>query len=126
MPAANGFSLAETLLVLLMACILMVLVPGKQRQIPLDLFMEELESEICSVQALSFARKESQEIGIQERKAILPAKTVSYPDSVSCTPFSFGFNARGNITKGGSVTCTNGQVQQKMVFQIGAGRIRHE
>ncbi len=122
----NGFTVAEALLVLLIACVLMVPVTSRAEKPHLDLFMEELVNRVVSAQEFSYANKQAVSVEISERSARFMNTAEKYPDGIVCEPVRIEFSRKGNILKGGSTICTDGIQSQKLIFQIGTGRIRHE
>ena len=48
------------------------------------------------------------------------------PNDIVCDSVSFYYNANGNMSKALSLHCQNASSQMKLVFQVGAGRVRLE
>lgn len=48
------------------------------------------------------------------------------PHDIACDHVSFYYNAKGNMSKAMSLHCQNASSQMKLVFQVGAGRVRLE
>lgn len=47
-------------------------------------------------------------------------------DHFVCQPYAFHYNEKGNISKGGRLSCSADQKQKSIVFQLGMGRMRIE
>lgn len=45
---------------------------------------------------------------------------------IACDSVSFYYNAKGNMSKAFSFHCSNTNTKMKLVFQVGAGRVRLE
>lgn len=48
------------------------------------------------------------------------------PHGIACDHVSFYYNSKGNMSKAMSLHCQNASSQMKLVFQVGAGRVRLE
>lgn len=48
------------------------------------------------------------------------------PKDIACDSVSFYYNAKGNMSKAFSFHCSNTNTKMKLVFQVGAGRVRLE
>ena len=49
-----------------------------------------------------------------------------YPPSISCTPFAFHYNAKGNISQAHTIQCTDKVRTIRLIYQLGSGRVRIE
>ncbi len=122
----NGFTLAESLICLLVICLLMVIVPAKKTRVSVERFMSELENRIVMVQSQSFSEKQPSKIEIRNSSAVFSSGTIRYPAGICCEEASIAFNSRGNIQAGGHFSCSDGSQTRTMIYQIGTGRIRYE
>ncbi len=122
----NGFTVVEILIVLLVMGVMMSLGYARIPAASLNLFMKQLESAILSEQFAAFESREKREIQINRSSFQGNEMQFTYPRGITCSPLNLSYNARGNIAKAGSVNCSDGHHRSKMVFQIGAGRVRIE
>ena len=119
----NGFSLLECLFVLLIVSILALAIPT-ERIDSMTLFSRMLQMHCIQVQEQAFAKKEETEVIFSKHNANFNGTKIKYPQGIVCTPQEFHYNADGNISKGGRITCQNSSKSFQLVFQIGAGRVR--
>ncbi len=122
----NGFTVMEILIVLLVVGVMMSLGHGRTPAASLNLFMKQLESAVLSEQFAAFESREKREVQINRSSFQGKETRFTYPGGITCSPLNLSYNARGNIAKAGSVNCSDGHHRAKMVFQIGAGRVRVE
>ena len=121
----NGFTLLETLIVLLVVGIcLMCSVSANQP--PLMIFMKQLQSRLLLAQQNAFISKKRIPIQIGNQAALFDEDYMSYPLSVSCSSIVLSFNSNGAPNKACSITCTNGLQVRKIIIQLGSGRMRIE
>ena len=121
----NGFTLVETLIVLLVVGICLVCTISFS-QPPLMIFMKQLQSRLLLCQQNAYISKERIPIQIGDRAALFGQDYISYPLSVSCNPIVLSFNSNGAPNRACSITCTNGMQSKKIVVQLGSGRMRIE
>ncbi len=122
---SNGFTLIEMLLVLLIVSVVSFGVYAKPVS-PLYLFMRHLQSACILAQEKAFANKEVQNVYFASDRIYLNEQSIDIPSSITCTPFSFHYNEKGNISKAHTITCSNDNKSMKLVFQLGSGRVRIE
>ena len=48
------------------------------------------------------------------------------PKDIACDSVSFYYSAKGNMSKAFSFHCSNTNTKMKLIFQVGAGRVRLE
>lgn len=48
------------------------------------------------------------------------------PKDIACDSVDFYYNAKGNMSKALTFHCSNASTKMKLVFQVGAGRVRLE
>lgn len=122
---ANGFTLSETLVVLLVVFVLahMVLLPGRNSDM---LYVHTLKEACVEAQMKAFSQKRTVDVRFNVNEAHIDGVVYDYPHDMVCTPLSFSYTPNGMITKGGSLTCTNEKETKRIVFQIGMGRVRIE
>lgn len=124
-PVSNGFTLIEMLLVLLIVSVVSFGIYVKP-QSSLYLFMKQLQSYCILSQQKAFIFKETQNIYSESNSIYFNEGYIEIPSSISCTPFSFHYNEKGNISKAHSITCHNENKAMKLIFQLGSGRVRLE
>lgn len=120
---ANGFTLKEMLIVLLILCMLSrVSIP---RYDPLSLGMKKIQEACLQAQMQAYITKTKVPIEISRSEAYFGQLWMKF-DQFVCEPYAFHYNEKGNISKGGRLFCSAGQNQKSIVFQIGMGRMRIE
>lgn len=124
MKSANGFTLAESLLVLLICTITAVLSPFPGQKAELSLFMRQMKTRLEALQMQAFSQKEILSAQVLENRMIVNGQTVLFPSGTACTPARIYFNEKGNVAGAGSLTCTFQNKSQKLVWQLGQGRMR--
>ena len=107
-PNKNGFTLVEMLVVLLIVSMLGFGLSTKMHS-SLYVFMKH--------------RKVYVEIG---DSIYMDEVEYGIPHDIACDHVSFYYNAKGNMSKAMSLHCQNASSQMKLVFQVGAGRVRLE
>lgn len=121
----NGFTLIESLLVLLIVSLVTTIFYATA-QTPLYLFMKQLQTQLVTSQQIAYVTKNTQVVDILEQGIVLNDQIMEYPFSVSCEPIHFHFNASGNISKAGTIVCHNKTQTKKIILQLGSGRMRIE
>ncbi|MBP3853373.1 MAG: hypothetical protein J6D18_02260 [Erysipelotrichaceae bacterium] len=121
----NAFTLLEALLVLLIVSVCSLSVHSAT-QVPLLVFMKQMETNLFHCQQQAFAQKRKVVVQIGEQAALMDERLRDYPLGVSCHPQVLSFNANGNVSRATTVTCTNQTQQRKIVIQLGSGRMRIE
>lgn len=116
-PNKNGFTLVEMLVVLLIVSMLGFGLSTKMHS-SLYVFMKNLQT-LCIT---------AQEKAYVEIDDSIYMDDVEYkiPHDIACDHVSFYYNAKGNMSKAMSLHCQNASSQMKLVFQVGAGRVRLE
>lgn len=122
---ANGYTLSEMLMVLLIAAIFLQIGTVSYKG-SLDVFMKELEERILLVQMDAYQSKQKTQVSVGSTSLEANGNTWDYPDGIACSTATFTFNGNGNISKGGSIVCEKGNKTRKMVIQIGSGKMRIE
>ena len=102
----NGFSLLECLFVLLIVSILALAIPT-ERIDSLTLFSRMVQMHCIQVQEQAFAKKTETKVIFSKYEVNFNGTIIAYPQSIVCTPHEFHYNADGNISKGGRITCQN-------------------
>lgn len=122
----NGFTLTESLICLLIICLIMLITPGPKNRVSIERFMSGLENRIVMVQSQSFSEKLPSKIEIRNSSAVFSSGSIRFPAGITCEEASIAFNSRGNIQAGGHFSCSDGFQTRTMVYQIGTGRVRYE
>lgn len=110
------------MLLVMLIVSLFAIVTVSTRTVPLSLFMRQLENRILLQQIRAYAENESRELEITSSALQTPDGEYVFPQNTVCTPFIWHYTGEGTISEGGTVTCTDGQDQEQLVFRIGAGR----
>lgn len=92
----------------------------------LTLFSRNLLSRIEREQFLALETRRSRKVAVDRQFLETENGKTGYPQAISCQPQVLTFNAKGNISKGGTITCAENGRQIRLVFQIGAGKGRVE
>ena len=118
----NAFTLLEMMVVLFIVSIFSFsfYIPGDS----LSLFMEKMMMYSITCQEKAFQNKEEVDVEIDRDYALFGDVEFDYPSSIHCSTTSFHYNSKGNISKAQTVSCTNGQASQSLVYQLGSGRVR--
>ncbi len=114
----------EMMVVILIVSVLLHTLTFIPRSDSLGLFSRHLLLSIQSEQFKAFEARESRQIVIDKHFYETTERKVEYPASISCTPQVLLFTSKGNIAKGGSITCTQGAKSVRLVFQLGTGKGR--
>lgn len=122
--SGNGFTALEILLVILVVVILLQCFSIASRPDRLTFFARNLLNEIQGEQYQAMYHRESRQVAIDRDHLELQERRIAYPDSITCEAQVIRFNEKGNISKGGTVSCQNSGRQVRLVFQLGAGRGR--
>ncbi|MBF0580584.1 prepilin-type N-terminal cleavage/methylation domain-containing protein [Erysipelotrichaceae bacterium RD49] len=126
MRAFNGFTMLEMLVVMLIVVILAGSINAGHQDSSLGLFGKNLLHTIQIEQYQALAQRESRSIAIDAQSLDTPTSHQRYPSGISCSAQVITFNANGNISKGGSVTCRKSTQTIRLIFQIGSGKGRIE
>lgn len=122
----NGFTMAQSLMVILLLVVIIQVFGIQKQKGSLNLFAQNLLNEIQIEQFKAMSMRTRKEVAIDVHHAKTEEKIIDYPRSVTCSYQVLIFNARGNIAKGGTITCNQGKEEVHLVFQLGAGRGRVE
>lgn len=120
----NGFTLLEMLVVLFIVSILLSVSSVPFHKDSLAFFSRNLLLEIQTEQFKAFESRQNRQFVIERNYYQTTTEKVDYPNSISCTPQVLLFTSKGNISKGGTVVCSQGTKQVRLVFQIGTGKGR--
>lgn len=123
--ADNGFTILEMMLVLLIVSLL-AMTGVTSRGISLDLFMKELESRVLEEQIKAYALGSSRELAITSGSLVTPEGEHRFPSQIACSVFQWHYTPSGTISRGGTVTCTDGNRTEKLVFRLGVGRVSRQ
>lgn len=124
--SANGFTLLQNLLVLLLAGIMMIPALSAGSAPSLAVFMETLSLHLVMEQSESFIHKEIRKVQIERTRLVSQEKTIEFPTGIACEPFTLYWNENGNPGRAGTIHCTTKEETWKLVIGLGSGRIRYE
>lgn len=122
----NGFTLLETLLVLLIFSFCSFVYLRRPSWNLLRVEVHKLAVQCLQMQEKAYTDKREVEILFGEDSALFDGLHYSFPEGMICSSQSFHYNEKGNISKALSVSCQMGKNHRKLVFQLGTGRIREE
>lgn len=91
----------------------------------LYVFMKRLQTLCITAQEKAYVEHKKVYVNLNDK---IYVDEVEYliPNDIVCDSVSFYYNAKGNISKAMSLHCQNASSQMKLVFQVGAGRVRLE
>ncbi len=122
----NAFTLVEMLIVLLIVSIVSIQFRPRPSLYSLTLFMNQLKSHCIDLQQRAFIDKRDLYITFDTSYVDFDGQRVNYPKEVACTPKTFHYNSNGNISNAQTITCKSGNLERKLIFQLGQGRVRIE
>ena len=123
-PNKNGFTLVEMLIVLFIVSMLGFGLSFHMHS-SLYVFMKNLQTLCITVQEKAYVQHRNVYVNLNDK---IYVDEVEYliPQDIVCDSVSFYYNAKGNMSKAMSLHCQNASNQMKLVFQVGAGRVRLE
>lgn len=91
----------------------------------LYVFMKNLQTLCITAQEKAYVEHKKVYVKLNDK---IYVDEVEYliPNDIVCDSISFYYNAKGNMSKALSLHCQNASSQMKLVFQVGAGRVRLE
>lgn len=120
----NGFTMLEMMIVLLIVSILSFGLYSKM-QSSLYVFMKQVQTLCITAQQKAYVQRRKVYVHIQD--SIQVDETEYFiPKDIACDSVDFYYNAKGNMSKAFSFHCSNASTKMKLVFQVGAGRVRLE
>ena len=123
-PNKNGFTLVEMLVVLLIVSMLGFGLSTKIHS-SLYVFMKNLQTLCITAQEKAYVKHRKVYVEIDD-SIYMDDVEYKIPHDIACDHVSFYYNAKGNMSKAMSLHCQNASSQMKLVFQVGAGRVRLE
>lgn len=123
-PNKNGFTLIEMLVVLLIVSMLGFGLSTKMH-CSLYVFMKNLQTLCITAQEKAYVKHRKVYVEIGD-SIYMDDVEYKIPHDIACDHVSFYYNAKGNMSKAMSLHCQNASSQMKLVFQVGAGRVRLE
>ena len=123
-PNKNGFTLVEMLIVLFIVSMLGFGLSFRMHS-SLYVFMKRLQTLCITAQEKAYVDHKKVYVKLNDK---IYVDEVEYliPNDIVCDSVSFYYNAKGNMSKALSLHCQNASSQMKLVFQVGAGRVRLE
>lgn len=122
----NGYTLTESLVVLFIILVLGIACTLPKQSASLALAMQEWMYLCLQSQEQAFSQKQTRQVSFYPTSACFGDLCLEYPAGIACTPYSMSYNAKGNINKAGTLTCTSGNTTASLKFQLGSGRIVYE
>ncbi len=89
----------------------------------LDFEMNRMLEIIHRAKYNAIEKRESIAINIEHNALIVEEDRYVLSKNITCEPYSFYFNAKGNISMANTVTCSYGQKQMSLVMNIGNGNV---
>lgn len=122
----NGFTLLESMLVLLVVCISLSLSVPTRRSSSLSIFMKDLEQRLLQAQAMAYSKSEPYRCEIRELSLNVNGSLIQFPEGIACSPMEFSFNEKGGVSKAGTIICTSADRSARLVITLGSRRMRIE
>lgn len=123
-PNKNGFTLVEMLIVLFIVSMLGFGLSFRMHS-SLHVFMKRLQTLCITAQEKAYVDHKKVYVKLND-KVYVDEVEYLIPNDIVCDSVSFYYNAKGNMSKALSLHCQNASSQMKLVFQVGAGRVRLE
>ena len=120
----NGFTFVEMMIVLLIVSILSLGLYSKMHT-SLYVFMKQVQTLCITAQQKAYVERRKVYVSIQD-SILVDEVEYRIPKDIACDSVSFYYNAKGNMSKAFSFHCSNTNTKMKLVFQVGAGRVRLE
>lgn len=120
----NGFTFLEMMIVLLIVSILSFGLYSKMHS-SLYVFMKQVQTLCITAQQKAYVERRKVYVSIQD-SILVDEVEYGIPKDIACDSVSFYYNAKGNMSKAFSFHCSNTNTKMKLVFQVGAGRVRLE
>lgn len=123
-PNKNGFTLVEMLIVLFIVSMLGFGISFRMHS-SLYVFMKRLQTLCITAQEKAYVEHKKVYVKLNDKIYVDEVEHL-IPNDIVCDSVSFYYNAKGNMSKALSLHCQNASSQMKLVFQVGAGRVRLE
>ena len=124
-PVNNAFTMLETMFVLLILTVFTWLsIPPSFSSV--NLFAKRVMAYSVLTQEKAFVEKSEKEVRIETHKAVFDTIELEYPSRITCDPYTFHYNAKGNISRANTIKCYEGERTISLIFQLGSGRVRIE
>ena len=121
---SNGFTMIQTLFVLMIICILAIQVRPYRPNI--RLFMKQILDQSIVMHEKAMVEKRDVMVVWSSHSVSLDGHTISYPSGITCDAATYHYNAKGNISSALTITCHQGKKSNRLIFQLGSGRGRLE
>lgn len=125
-PSRNGFTVVEVLFVLLIMSMLTGIFAFSSARRPQAFFARSLLRELESEQYQALFLRTKRSIRIEQDRLITEDRVQRFDSGNVCEPMTFSFNAKGSISKGGTLRCASQGSIFSIVMQLGTGRMRIE
>ena len=87
--------------------------------------MRQVQTLCITAQQKAYVERRKVYVNIQD-SILVDEVECGIPKDIACESVSFYYNAKGNMSKAFSFHCSNTNTKMKLVFQVGAGRVRLE
>ena len=87
--------------------------------------MRQVQTLCITAQQKAYVERRKVYVNIQD-SILVDEVEYGIPKDIACESVSFYYNAKGNMSKAFSFHCSNTNTKMKLVFQVGAGRVRLE
>ncbi|WP_302539522.1 hypothetical protein [Holdemanella biformis] len=87
--------------------------------------MKQVQTLCITAQQKAYVERRKVYVNIQD-SILVDEVEYGIPKDITCDSVSFYYNAKGNMSKAFSFHCSNTNTKMKLVFQVGAGRVRLE
>ena len=87
--------------------------------------MKQVQTLCITAQQKAYVERRKVYVSIQD-SILVDEVEYGIPKDIACDSVSFYYNDKGNMSKAISFHCSNTNTKMKLVFQVGAGRVRLE
>lgn len=87
--------------------------------------MKQVQTLCITAQQKAYVEHRKVYVSIQD-SILVDEVEYGIPKDIACDSVFFYYNAKGNMSKAFSFHCSNTNTKMKLVFQVGAGRVRLE
>lgn len=120
----KAYTMIEMMLVItLLSIFLLILPPIFKNKASLTFTCEKIKSILLNEKVLAITQKEERNISITQSYIQTDNEQFQLGNGVYCDRYTLSFNARGNVNMGGTIHCFSGNLERKIVINLGSGNI---
>lgn len=126
MHRKNGYTIAQTLFVLMIIVITIGVFSLPRSRSGAGVYARTIVEVLNREQYKAIAGRKTRRVDLMARSMQTEEERLDYPGGIACQPHSVSWNAKGSISKGGSIRCTSNGGSFSIIMQLGSGRARIE